>query len=92
MDVIVIESNAFKEIMSRLQGMEKAITSILCEPKERIIDNDEFIAEMKISRRTAQTWRDEGLINFYQIDRKIYYKQTDIDTFLEKHRINGFHR
>lgn len=40
----------------------------------------------KISGRTAQMWRDKGLIEYSQVKRKIYYKLSDIKTFLEKNR------
>ena len=38
---------------------------------------------LSISRKTWQTYRDKELIPFSQVGRKIWVKQSDLDTFLE---------
>ncbi len=40
-----------------------------------------------ISPKTWQNYRDQRLIPFSQIGRKIYVNRTDLDAFLRKHRI-----
>ena len=52
--------------------------------KERI--NPYFIL---ISKRTLQNYRDRGILPFAQIGRKIYYKATDLDEFLESHHVRA---
>ena len=67
-------------------SLKKGITGeILLSFLEKRIDNDDFINLMKISKRTAQTWRDNGAISFSQIGSKIYYKTHDIEDLLHKH-------
>ncbi len=66
----------------------KLIIGILRErqrtnPEEVFFDNQEFLQVMNISKRTAQQWRDTGLIGFCQIGSKIYYRLTDILALLE---------
>jgi hypothetical protein len=39
---------------------------------------------MHISKRTAQTWRDERRIPFTQIGAKIYYKLSDVMKLIEQ--------
>jgi hypothetical protein len=45
---------------------------------------------MKISKRTAQTWRDEGKISFSQVGNKIYYKLSDVEVLLNQHYVKSF--
>ena len=45
---------------------------------------------MHISKRTAQTWRDEGKISFSQIGSKIYYKMKDVEVLLDKNYNKAF--
>jgi hypothetical protein len=45
---------------------------------------------MKISKRTAQTWRDEGKISFSQVGSKIYYKLSDVEKLLQTHYNKSF--
>jgi len=42
-----------------------------------------------ISKRTLQNYRDQRRIPFYQTGRKIYYKITEVDAFLEQHHIKS---
>ena len=45
---------------------------------------------LKVSSRTLQTYRDNGMINFSQINDNIYFRLEDIDAFLNKHQRNAF--
>lgn len=40
-----------------------------------------------VSPKTWQNYRDQRIIPFLQIGRKIYVNRTDLDAFLRKHRI-----
>lgn len=42
-----------------------------------------------ISPKTWQNYRDQRLIPFSQIGRKIYVNRADLDAFLRKHRIDS---
>jgi MerR family transcriptional regulator, repressor of the yfmOP operon len=44
---------------------------------------------LMISKRTLQTYRDLGTLPFSQVGRKIYYKSSDIDDYLEAHYIKS---
>lgn len=51
------------------------------------IDSDEARKLLGLSPKTWQTYRDQRLIPFSQIGRKIYVNRADLDAFLRKHRI-----
>ena len=53
-----------------------------------LLDNADFIQLFKISAKTAQTWREEGLIEYAQVKEKIYYSLKDIQAFINRHRKN----
>ena len=57
---------------------------------EDYIDNNDFIIKMNISKRTAQIWRDKGLISFHQVGGKIYYKITDVELMLQQNYVKPF--
>lgn len=54
-------------------------------PEQVFFDNQEFIQVMNISKRTAQAWRDTGMIAFSQVGSKMYYRLSDILKMLEKY-------
>lgn len=75
-----------KELDILLEKMDEAIKAINKQnvaEKMKFLDNDEFLELMHISKRTAQTWRDEGRIAFSQVGAKIYYQMKDIEAMLE---------
>ena len=52
----------------------------------QIIDNAQFMKLMGISQKTAQTWRDSGLVSYTQINNKIYYKILDVKELIEENQ------
>lgn len=54
--------------------------------KMLILDNADFIQLFKISARTAQNWRDEGLIEYSQVKGKIFYRLEDVEKLLNRSR------
>lgn len=53
------------------------------------LSSEEICHLLMISKRTLQSYRDNGTIPFAQIGRKIYYKASDIDEYLEAHYIKS---
>ncbi|MFW2135486.1 helix-turn-helix domain-containing protein [Chryseobacterium sp. TY4] len=58
--------------------------------QETYLDNKQFMEMLKISPRTAQTWRDEGKISFSQVGNKIYYKLSDIERTMQEYYNKSF--
>jgi len=54
---------------------------------EKWLDNEAVCKLLKISRRSLQSYRDNGTILFSQIGHKCYYKTSDIEQFINKQQI-----
>ncbi|KAF0130033.1 MAG: hypothetical protein FD155_1819 [Bacteroidetes bacterium] len=81
MEAIIIPKDQFQQLMSRIEQISAIVEKL--KPPTKFIDNSEFAQIMKISKRTAQNWRDEKVIAYSQIGAKIYYIMTDIEKLLE---------
>ncbi|MDO6598447.1 helix-turn-helix domain-containing protein [Oceanihabitans sp. 2_MG-2023] len=90
MEAVILTSEQYNELVSRLDKLNSTIESNQKTSKEIFLDNQEFIQLMHISKRTAQTWRDEGKISFSQIGSKIYYKMKDVEVLLDKNYNKAF--
>jgi excisionase family DNA binding protein len=44
---------------------------------------------LMVSKRTLQSYRDRGILPFAQISRKIYFKASDLDDYMEQHYIRA---
>ncbi|WP_289287791.1 helix-turn-helix domain-containing protein [uncultured Duncaniella sp.] len=56
-------------------------------PGKDWFESDEVRKILGISPKTWQNYRDQRLIPFSQIGRKIYVSRADLDAFLRSHRI-----
>lgn len=78
----------FKEQYEKIQKKLDLISANLMYkqhfPNDPFIDNSKFIELMGISAKTAQTWRDQGIVDFIQINNKIYYRISSIKELLDK--------
>lgn len=52
-------------------------------PDNQFLDNPKFMELMGISAKTAQMWRDKGIISYSQVGNKIYYRVCDIKNLLD---------
>lgn len=90
MEAVILTKEQFTELKGSLDEIKNKIENQNKKPQEVFIDNQEFLVMMKISKRTAQTWRDEGKISFSQVGNKIYYKLSDVETLLNQHYVKSF--
>ncbi len=83
----------YNPLDEKLEQIEERLDDLLLllkdkqrtNPDQVFFDTQEFLQIMNVSKRTAQYWRDSGLIGYCQIGYKIYYRLSDILTFLDKH-------
>lgn len=74
-----------------LQSLDKALPYIEYVLKnnkpvfegERYLTSEELCSILKISRRTLQYYRDNGLLSFIQLPGKVLFRESDIREVLE---------
>ncbi len=90
MEAIILSKEQYNALAASIEEIKAKLDKQNKNPEEVFIDNQEFLLMMKISKRTAQTWRDEGKISFSQVGNKIYYKLADVEELLQKHYVKSF--
>jgi len=90
MEAVILTREQFNTMLASIEEIKSKLDKQNKNPEETFLDNQEFLLLMKISKRTAQTWRDEGKISFSQVGNKIYYKLADVEELLGKHYIKAF--
>lgn len=84
MEAIILSPTHYANLMQQLADLKSMLADKSKTPEDLFVDNQEFIQLMNISKRTAQKWRDEGIISFSQIGSKIYYSMADVQDLLAK--------
>lgn len=90
MEAIILTKDQFQQIQEQLDEIKHVLAEKQKNLKDIFVDNQDFIQMMNISKRTAQTWRDEGIIAFSQIGHKIYYRTSDIQKLIDKYHNPAF--
>ena len=69
-----------KELDSMLNGIESMNEKSKASfGNERFLTDKEVSVWLKVSRRTLQDYRNNGMVSYYQLGGKILYKESDIE-------------
>jgi len=87
MEIVNIEARTFEAMMNRFETLEKKMNSLYREQDKSLkkwLDNQDVCLILNISKRTLQTYRDNGTLPYSQVNHKIYYKPNDIELVMCK--------
>ena len=90
MDAVILTKDQFENLNAQLEQIKSYLSNKQKDPKDVFLDNQEFLQLMNISKRTAQSWRDDGVISFSQVGSKIYYRMSDVQALLDKNYRTAF--
>lgn len=93
MECIAIEKKAYEMIHERISKLKKRVNDLYSNEEEIIqtegIENAELSHRINISLRTLQSYRERGVIGFSTIERKVYYKVSEVEKLLKKNRVSN---
>ena len=87
MEVITIQTEAYREIMEKLEDIKNAAADNKNQQplSDRWLDIADVCNLLHISKRTLQSYRDNKILAYSQIGGKIYFKAADIEELLNRH-------
>lgn len=85
-----LPKDKWEEIKKEIQDLKDILKSKIREE----IDSEYLACEqvqdmLHITRQTWQRWRNRGRIPFIQIGRVVLVKRSDLDAFLNQHKLYG---
>lgn len=89
MKVVTIEAQAYQEIVSKLEEITLYIKQHSDTKKDVWVDNHDVCRYLKISTRTLQRLRSQGLVNFSIIRGKTYYLLSEVERMLDENLIKN---
>jgi len=91
MDVITIESKAYRELVTKINNIAKFIVenqpAASIDPDDEWVDSYDVRTYLKISERTLQRLRSNRTITYSVISGKAYYTIGEIKRMLHEKRI-----
>ena len=87
--VVVLPKESWENIIKTLEELKYKVERLPAQEKDEGLDSKAVCEYLGILSRQFQKYRDERRIAFSQFGRKVYVKRSDIDDFLDKHRIKS---
>jgi hypothetical protein len=87
MEVITIESQAFRELTGKIDKIFEYITNRTESQTiadDDLIDNYEVCTHLRISDRTLQRLRSKGIISYVIITGKVYYTMAEVKRMVKE--------
>lgn len=87
-DKFDVQSTNLSELSTEVDQISKLIVDIARDQRpvlggEHYLSDAELSSILKISRRTLQQWRNDGLISFIALGGKVLYRESDVQEMLE---------
>lgn len=88
MDVTVLDIQILNALHSEVKEVSNLIAEITAPYKAlqqatKWLDQQEACQLLKISKRTLQTYKTKGILGATQINRKNYFKLTDVELLMQ---------
>lgn len=85
--VLIVDEELFGKLLRKVERIDENL-SILNISKKQVLKNnwltsDEVCSMLSIGKRKLQQMRSDSSLKFTKTGKKIYYKSTDIDKYLE---------
>lgn len=85
----IFESN-IKGLARLLKRIDEKVDKLLVTEnnnvlEERLFDNQDLCLFLKVTPRTLQRYRNLGLLPFKTICKRNYYRESDVNAFVEKY-------
>ena len=84
-----------RKVLGDLAKVDAGIEQIreLCHPVlngEHYLSGEEVCRALRITKRTLQQYRDDGLVSFVALPGKMLYKESDILALLQRNYIPAY--
>ncbi|BES62830.1 helix-turn-helix domain-containing protein [Dysgonomonas capnocytophagoides] len=92
-EFIMIEKDVFNKMLERLVKFERFVNILYNKynPNKdtKWLDTKEVCSILCVTPKTLQVYRENGKLGFSQIEGKILYLKSDIQTFLDNNEVTN---
>jgi len=95
-DLITLSDERISTLFNHIKRLRESLNEIKRKADKPSFRNEIFLTDrelsekLRVSRRTLQTYRESGRLPYYQLDGKILYKESDVQSVLDSFYRKGF--
>ena len=86
MRIINIEAEVFESMLNRFEAFSNKVDGLCRKSRNKNLsdwlDNQDVCQMLSISKRTLQTYRDNGTLPYTRIGDKMYYKAEEVERIM----------
>lgn len=86
MRIINIEAEVFESMLNRFEAFSNTVDGLCRKSRNKNLsdwlDNQDVCQILSISKRTLQTYRDNGTLPYTRIGDKMYYKAEEVERIM----------
>jgi hypothetical protein len=87
MEIISMDLKVFNALVKHIENMEEKVEALYSRQQDLGLKrwlNDQDICEiLNITKRTLQTYRENGLLPYSRIKYKVFYRPADVEKLLQ---------
>ena len=88
-ELITLRTEAMTDAMQSMKDIESLFDKVTSNYRplldgERYLSDVEVSHRLKISRRTLQEYRDNGMIPYFKLGGKVLYRESDLERVLQE--------
>ena len=73
------------DCLDQLKDMlERLVKQRQCFDGDTLLDNSDMCQLLNITKRTLARYRQKKLVRYYMIDRKVFYRASEVEKFMKK--------
>ena len=86
----LVSREEFSSLQEKLEMLAQVFEDLMHRNEWNVYTNGELAKKLKVSARTLQNWRDQGIITYTQIGSKIYYTEQAVQLMMKNHERKTF--
>ena len=88
-ELITLRTEGVTDAMQSMKDIESLFDKVTSNYRplldgERYLSDVEVSHRLKISRRTLQEYRDNGMIPYFKLGGKVLYRESDLEALLQR--------
>jgi hypothetical protein len=91
--LIEVENEAFENLVKKVDELHVGVINKKDEPQSDWIDGPTVMKTLGISRRTLQNYKNQGLIEFSAVSKKLhFYSRKSVEKLLNRNVYKAFNQ
>ena len=83
-DLIIVGAGP-SGLSAAVEAAKRGLKVVVFDENEKLLDNQDLAFLLKASFRTLQRYRAKGVLPYFTIGRKTYYRASDIRAFVREY-------